>query len=133
MFRIYGDRKSFYQWDLNQKLIVNNTPCKEVHFSNTLSKEALICITYELDGLTVVDVPNILLTEAFDIKAYIVVEDDAGCRTCANGVFEVLKREKPTDYIYTETEVKEYESFKAEFEEFKAAFEAIVNFEEVAF
>ena len=112
MFTIYGNRKSFYQWDLNQKLIVNSPICSEVHFSNVLSKEALVCVAYKLDGLTVVDVPNILLTEALDIKAYIVAEDGQGCRTCNTGTFEVVKRDKPADYVYTETEVKRYEDFE---------------------
>ena len=120
MFTIYGDRKSFYQWDSNQKLIVNSPICSEVHFSNVLSTEALVCVAYKLDELTVVDVPNILLTEALDIKAYIVAEDGQGCRTCNTGTFEVIKRDKPADYIYTETELKDY----AEYEERLAALEA---------
>ena len=112
MFTIYGNRKSFFQWDLNQKLIVNSPICSEVHFSNILSNEALVCRAYKLDGMIVVDVPNILLTEALDIKAYIVAEDEQGCRTCNTGTFEVVKRDKPADYVYTETEVKSFDDLE---------------------
>ena len=116
MFTIYGDRKSFYQWDLNQRLIVN-TECTEVHFTNILSAEALVCLTYEFEGLTVVDVPNILLTEPLEIKAYVVVNDADNYRTDNSDSFEVIKRDKPSDYVYTETEVKRYESLEARIEE----------------
>lgn len=107
MFQLYGKEK-LYQWDLNQKLIVNCS-CMEIHFSNLLSKEALIVEPYKEDGLTLVNIPNILLTEAYEIKAY-VVENDC-CNGCAS--FDVIKREKPADYIYTETEVKRYEDLEA--------------------
>ncbi|MBO5062894.1 MAG: hypothetical protein J6C08_00210 [Campylobacter sp.] len=112
MFTIYGHKDSFYQWDSNQKLVIDSNTSCEVHFSNLLSAEALVCVSYELDGLTVVDVPNILLTEALDIKAYMVVENGGSCETCHTKVFNVIKRDKPADYVYTETEVKRYEDYE---------------------
>lgn len=112
MFTIYGNKESFYQWDSNQKLIVNGTPCSEIHFSNALYSNAFICIPYEQDGLLLVDVPNILLQDALDIRVYTVIEDGGTCETCNKAVFEVIHRDKPADYVYTETEVKRYDDLE---------------------
>ena len=143
MFKIYGDRGGLWQWDLNQKLIVEDAACNEVHFCNGVDNCSLVCEVYELDGERVVDIPNILLQgndkvnrfeDSFKISVFAHVRQEDSCRyTEYKEVLKVKKRSKPADYIYTETEVLDYETFKAEFEEFKAAFEAIVNFEEVAF
>ena len=104
MFEIYDGKQEFTQWDINQKLIVKDRTIKEVHFNNALSANALICVPYELDGLLVVNVPNILLQEALRLYVY------AFCGECvrASADYEVKPRVKPSDYVYTETEVKGY-------------------------
>lgn len=101
MFIILDGREHFYQWDLNQKLIVDNPEVKEVHFSNIFTEDALVVEVK--DGL--VDVPNILLQDNLSIRAYAYCGE---CRTLFEQSFEVLYKTKPADYVYTETEVKSY-------------------------
>lgn len=100
MVQLFDGRTSFWQWDLDQRLIVGDEVCGEVHFENESSDCALVCEAYELDGQRVVDVPNILLQEAGSLRVYTY----SGSCTKRSARFMVLPRQKPADYIYTETE-----------------------------
>lgn len=102
MLKILNNREHFYQWDLNQKLIVNDSTITEVHFCNKTGDCSLVCEVYELEGARVVDVPNILLQSEWAIRAYAYCN---GCYTKQSAVFKVQARSKPADYVYTETEV----------------------------
>lgn len=93
MFSIYDGREKLYQWDKDRKLIVEDETIKQVHFANCLCRDAKVCEVK--DGL--VDVPNELLTDWTDIRAW----GYDGAATKHEQVFEVEKRVKPADYIYT--------------------------------
>ena len=108
MFKIYDGRTNFYQWDFNQKLIIADNTITEVHFCNRTDDCSLICEVYKEDGLSLVNVPNILLQEDWHIRIYAVTEDN----TEYHKVFKVIRRTKPADYIYTETELKSYEALE---------------------
>ena len=108
MFKIYDGRDKFYQWDLDRKLIVAAAAIKEVHFCNRTDNCSLVCETYVEDGLTLVNVPNVLLQT--DWKIHVYAYD--GLYTKYDDCFEVVSRTKPADYIYTETEVKRYEDLE---------------------
>ena len=108
MFRIYDGREKLYQWDLNRKLIVDDSSIKEVHFANCLCTSAQVCETYQEGELTVVNVPNNLLQEYMEVKVY----GYDGEATKHGAVFEVERRTKPSDYVYTETEVKRFEDLE---------------------
>lgn len=105
MFSIYDGREKFYQWDQDRKIIVDDKTITEVHFANCLCPTAKVCEVYELDGLLVVDVPNILLTEYMDIRVW----GYDGGMTKHNATFEVVRKPKPDDYIYTETECRSFD------------------------
>lgn len=109
MFNIYDGRDSFFQWDLNQKLIVNDASIDEVHFCNKTDDCALVCEVYEQDGKRLVNVPNILLQDNWDIRVYGYC---GGCYTKIAARFKVNARSKPTDYVYTETEIKSWEALE---------------------
>lgn len=113
MFKIHDGRNSFFQWDLDRKLIVEDKTVKEAHFSNPLFPNALVCEVYKQNGLNMVDVPNILLQSDIDIRVY---GYDGSCVKCS-GKFEVNKRTKPESYIYTETEVKTYDALELRIKE----------------
>lgn len=113
MFNILDGRKHFYQWDLDRKLIVADKSIEEVHFSNSREGEALICETYLQGDVLLVDVPNILLQDNWRIVAYAYDEN----YTKHQEDFEVIKRSKPADYVYTETEVKNYDDLMARIEQ----------------
>lgn len=128
MFKIKDGRENFFfQWDLNQKLIVNDESITEVHFCNKTDDCALVVEVRTEDGVRVADVPNVLLQNDWCIRAYAYT----GTHTLVEKRFKVSARSKPADYVYTETEVKSYEKYVQDIELLKesneATTEAIVN------
>ena len=109
MFAIANDRKSLWQWDLNQQLTVAGD-CTEVHY---LDRGTPSTLTVEVkDGKA--DIPNILLQKAgrLVVYAYIIDEQDHHTKICET--FGILARPKPNDYVYTETEVKTWSDLQAQ-------------------
>lgn len=104
MFKIYDGRDHFYQWDLDRKLIVEDAEITQVHFCNRTEECSLVCETYTEDGLNIVNVPNILLQDNWRINVYAYDRN----YTKFSEVFDVMKRSKPESYVYTETEVLNY-------------------------
>ena len=109
MFKILDGRSEFYQWDLDRKLIVSDPTITEVHFCNKTDNCSLVCEVYEQDSLHLVNVPNILLQNNWDIRVYGYCGD---CYTKQYARFKVVGRTKPADYVYTETEVKSWEELE---------------------
>ena len=103
MFKIYDGREHFWQWDLNQKLIVEDPEINEVHFCNRTDDCSLVVEV--VDGLA--NVPNILLQQDWKIKVYAYSVDHTKHEAC----FKVKTRSKPADYVYTETEIKSWEAY----------------------
>lgn len=108
MFKIYDGRAELWQWDTNVKLIVNDDTITEVHFCNGMDTCALVCEVYTENGTRLVNVPNIVLQSDFRLKVWGYAEDHTKYET----YFKVNGRCKPSDYIYTETEVKSYEKYE---------------------
>ena len=106
MFKIYDGREQFFQWDIDRKLIVEDAAITQVHFCNRTDNCSLVCETYVEDGVTVVNVPNILLQTSWRIRAYAY----DGKHTKHEECFDVVARTKPADYVYTETEILNYEN-----------------------
>ena len=104
MFQIENGRERFWQWDANQRLIVSDASISEVHFYNGTEDRALVCEVYEENNRRVVNVPNILLQDSWVIHAYAYLND----YTKVEERFKVVARAKPANYIYTETEVLNY-------------------------
>lgn len=111
MLTIFNERQHFWQWDVDQKLVVKDGVACEVHFRNPDGNVALTVETYQLDGKTVVNVPNILLQKTDRINAWIYICNGDNC-TIHENFFNVLPRQKPADYVYTETEIKSYETLE---------------------
>lgn len=109
MFMILDGRDRFYQWDLDRKLIVTDESIDEVHFCNRTDDCSLICEVYADGELRLVDVPNILLTQDWRINVY--AYDGNYTKHCEQ--YEVVSRTKPADYVYTETEIKNYDELAA--------------------
>lgn len=101
MFRIADGREHFYQWDLDRQIIVEDNTITEVHFCNRTDDCSLVVEV--VDGLA--NVPNVILQKSFDIRVF----GYDGKATRYDEAFKVKARTKPTDYVYTETEVKSYE------------------------
>lgn len=107
MFSIYDGRDKFYQWDIDRKIKVDDAAITEVHFCNKTDTCSLVVETYQEDGLTLANVPNILLTTDWRIHIYGYDKNYTKYEKC----YEVVSRTKPADYIYTETELKNYADF----------------------
>lgn len=109
MFAIANERKSLWQWDLNQQLTVAGD-CTEVHY---LDRGAPSTLTVEVkDGKA--DIPNILLQKAgrLVVYAYIIDAQDHHTKVCET--FGIAPRPKPAEYVYTETEVKTWSDLQAQ-------------------
>ena len=96
-FTIEGGRKQFYQWDLDQKIAVNDRNIDEVHFCNGTTDKSLVSVVK--DGKA--NVPNLLLQTAARVRVYGYSVN----HTVVEKVYEVKARTKPEDYVYEETEV----------------------------
>jgi hypothetical protein len=110
MFKIYDGREHFYQWDLDRKLIIEDPSVIQVHFCNRTDNCALVCETYVEDGLTLVNVPNILLQTDWRIHVYAY----DGKHTKHDVCYDVKSRTKPSDYAYTETEILNWSKIDSE-------------------
>lgn len=111
IFRIADGRECFFQWDTDQRLIVNENiiqVCTQIHFCNGSSSQALVVEVRDEDGVRYCEVPNILLQEASPIKCYTCRVEDDMIVTTHESIFDVISRSKPYDYVYTETEVLSY-------------------------
>lgn len=122
MIKIKPDKEGFLtQWDSNRRLQItglediSNT---EIHFSKPDdTKGAYVVLPIIENGLAFADIPNILLTVSGRIDVFVYRDD----HTCVRGVFVVAPREKPDDYVYTETEVLRYEDFVERLDALQAA------------
>lgn len=112
LLKINGPKPYFWQWDINQQLVVADSVCGEVHFCNGTTECALVCEIFQQDGLRLVNVPNIFLQTAKPIAVYLYEKREDGCYTRHRQVFDVMARNKPDDYVYTETEVKRWENYE---------------------
>lgn len=113
MLKIAGVRNYLYQWDLNQKVITDDSTVDEVHFANDGHTENALIVQVKGEQTRYADIPNILLQSGENIIAYEHCNNN-GEYTLRKYALEVVKRQKPDDYVYTETETKTYESLKNE-------------------
>ena len=105
MFKILDGRDELFQWDINRQIIVSDASIDAVHFSNRTDNSALVVEVKEENGLRVADIPNILLQESWDINVYGYCN---GYYTKQAARIKVNPRTKPESYVYTETEVLNY-------------------------
>jgi hypothetical protein len=113
MIQLIGDK--LWQWDLNRKVIVDsnsNIVISELHFVDYKSSCTLKVIPKLVNGVLIGDIPNVLLQQTRDIVIYGVRINDDVEHTEYSVRFPVEPRQKPSDYIYTETEIKSYETLE---------------------
>lgn len=104
MLTLNDGRKSLYQWDIDRTATVN-VECDEVHFANMGYGDAPVVKVVD----NAVNIPNQLLTTAAPVYCWAFVRQNDGGYTKKEKVIHVIKRAKPADYVYTETEVKSIE------------------------
>lgn len=101
-----------YQWDIGQRLrlIGVEAGCR-VDFIGGSGEP--LCVDAYADGDGVfADVPNILLQYAGWVKVLVYVTDAATGETVSEKTLPVLARKKPSEYVYSETEIKTWEDLR---------------------
>jgi hypothetical protein len=123
LFKILDGREHFFQWDIDRKLIVEDRSIKQVHFCNKTGECSLVCEPYDEAGLWVVNVPNILLQDVWRINVFAYDTN----YTKHHAIFTVSARSKPESYVYTETELLNYNTLLDRVNEVDANIAGAVN------
>lgn len=93
--------ESLTQWDKDVLLHISGDELPnsfEIHIGYEGITEAFRFPVQKTDGVATVKIPNKLLQQTRDIKAWTYVIDPEGCRTTKTIIIPVAKREKPADY-----------------------------------
>lgn len=90
------------QWDTGRSVKVTSIEASHVHFANPGDSKAPIIELVDSEA----KIPDYLLQTGKQLCVYAV----ANGVTIERNIFPVKKREKPADYIYTETEILIWES-----------------------
>lgn len=109
IIKIIGTR--LYQWEVGRQLQIIPLPnhtVASVHFSNPGDLEALVVKPKELNGMIVADIPNILLQNGKNINVHTVDVSETYAETLMDCELHVRRRSKPSNYVYTETDVLNY-------------------------
>ena len=118
--KIIGTR--LYQWEVGRQLqiipLLNHTVAS-VHFSNPGDLEALVVKPKELNGMIVADVPNILLQNGKNIIVHTVDVSETYVETLTDCELHVRRRAKPSNYVYTEVEILNYETLEKRIQKFE--------------
>ena len=104
-----------YQWELGRKVQIfplPNMTIDEVHFSNHGDPEALVVKPKDENGMIVAEIPNILLQSGTALIVYSVNVAEGFTDNLRSCTFNVRKRAKPSDYVYTEVEILNYETLE---------------------
>ena len=105
MIKLADGRGSLFQWDTGRQV---ECDAEQVHFSNHHYGTS-IDVDVQNRKATI---PNQLLTSATPIKAWAWVTDSNGEYTKEEQIFAVAKRNKPSDYVYTPTELKTWQDLQ---------------------
>ena len=105
MIKLADGRGLLYQWDTGRQV---ECDAEQVHFSNHHYGTS---IDVDVQGGKAT-IPNQLLTSAIPLKAWAWVKDSSGEYTKEEQIFIVEKRNKPSDYVYTPTEIKTWQDLQ---------------------
>ena len=105
MIKLADGRGLLYQWDTGRQV---ECDAEQVHFSNHHYGTS-IDVNVQNGKATI---PNQMLTSATPLKAWAWVKDSSGEYTKEEQIFIVAKRNKPSDYVYTPTEIKTWQDLQ---------------------
>ena len=125
-FNCYGNytTDNVYQWDQNHELLIKGVAVRgtapTVQFCNKKRDTAIVVQSTETDEGYLVQVPNQLLEEPYDIIAYIHTYADNNAKTIEIINIPLVKRVKPDDYQFTENiEIMTFERLEADWFNFR--------------
>lgn len=99
MMTLNDGRSELWQWDTSRKLSVD-ADCTQVHFSNKVFGRSIDVDV--VDGVAII--PDILLQTEKEITAWAFVGTAENGYTKISKIFKVNKRNKPADYVFTQTD-----------------------------
>lgn len=106
MIELENDRRVLHQWELNQRVLLDGfKPGARVDFTLIAgTAEPLTVLAYEKGGHVRADIPNILLQKAGGLRVCVrPIYSDIATRQIKD--LRIVPRDKPRDYVYTETVV----------------------------
>lgn len=116
--KFYEVIRDLQQWSLGQKLCIEGLDTEkdiEVHFSLTeCHGDAVLVATEVSEGNIIAKIPQFIMEGrddhcggmSYGAYAFIYERDGDVAETTHKIILVIKKRPKPTDYVYTETEVK---------------------------
>lgn len=99
MLTLNDGRSELWQWDTGRKLTVDDD-CSQVHFSNKVFGRSIDVDV--VDGVAII--PDILLQTDKDLTAWAFVGTPENGYTKISKTFNVNRRNKPADYVFTATD-----------------------------
>lgn len=103
------DSKSeLWQWDTGRYLSLPDTDAKEVHISRGGMRSARVVKIQEQKAV----IPDGLLVFGGRLFVYVVQANATGEMTVYDKWFDIQRRPKPDDYIYTDDEVRQWEQLE---------------------
>lgn len=123
-FKILNDRNCFYQWDRNQKMIVENDGITELHFSVSGQDHAYCMPVYEENSMRVCGVPNVLLESHGNLTVYGWIDE----YTRTHYVYRIIERKMPNDFVPT-SDIEKWSELEERIEDLE---EKGVNEEQIA-
>ena len=117
----FGEKDSLWRWDTNRQIRIipeTGATIDEIRFSNIFSETPLkVEPKTNENGDIVADIPNILLQDIFQIDVQVIMFFNNGKQTIYNTSYKVKNCKKPPEYVYTETEIKNYDDLEKRIEE----------------
>ena len=107
------DDDQVYQWDTNRRVFLSgkDAEAKEAHFAPLHEHgNAVVVAVQRSEDVTFADIPNSLLVRHGELCAW----TSTGKDTISGVRIDVLRRNKPSTYVYTPTEVITFEAFAEE-------------------
>ena len=112
----FGKKDRLWRWDTNRQIRIipeTGATIDEIRFSNIFSETPLkVEPKTNEHGDIVADIPNILLQDIFQIDVQVIMFFNNGKQTIYNTSYKVENRKKPPEYVYTETEIKNYDDLE---------------------
>lgn len=113
MIELENNQRALYQWMLNKRVIVDGFPAGTlVEFSHKYDckDSAVPMYAYEEGGHVYADIPNSLLQKCGYLKVNVSPSANDVYHVPHTKDIKIVRREKPEDYVYSETEVPSYAS-----------------------
>lgn len=102
-----------YQWDTGRLIEVypvSDYLVSEIHIYNGTTEGAVVLKTWVESGKTFAKIPDLILQSDANLDIFVIMVDNYGSHITEHKNVTVKWRAKPQDYVYTEEELKTWES-----------------------